>query len=172
MKWSFLLSILVVGCVDSYVGFYDPYSEVQTNGEFQPYVAEFELRLGRPTPDIVIFFVDDLTNDSASAIGDCLAGTFGGRRIIRISHQWWNDHDDGPDRKILIFHEMSHCVLNRPHTYSCFVSDDAPVSIMNPYIGPTRDAWEARQAYYEAELFGEDGPGDEPTYVCSQETND
>lgn len=96
---------------------------------------------------------------SSSVLGLCV---YASPRYILINSQWWNSSTTkNSDRQYLIFHEMAHCILNRPHkTETTYFEDDlqksitVPVSMMYPSI-ISSNIYKNNMTYYHNELFDE-----------------
>jgi hypothetical protein len=133
-------------------GTLDPREGNGIDPEFASYVARFERYYGRPIGDIPIYFAKMESNKSA---GECWIWWGGYRtyREIRIDRRWWNQMGDTFQREILIFHELGHCELNRPHTEE-MRNMFAPMSIMYPSVNVSH--WRTyllNHDYYIKELF-------------------
>jgi len=79
---------------------------------YQPYVDSFEKRLGKKistTISIVPKFSDSTINPKA--IGVCY---YAYPRKIELLQSYWRSASN-TTRKILIYHELGHCELNRDH---------------------------------------------------------
>jgi hypothetical protein len=86
-----------------------------------------------------------------STVGLCTRGPV---PFIEIKKSYWDLIKSG-ERKILIYHELGHCILMRDHTASSFVNKDKfvlPGSIMHPYI-LSGFYFEQNEDYYLKELF-------------------
>ena len=99
-KLILFLIIGIFGCSRSPVN--------RIGGEFNQYVYEFASLSRIQIPPIIIMF-DEIGTDG----GQCQ--TQGQQKTIVISRTSWDN--SCPDRKRgLIFHELGHCVMGRPHT--------------------------------------------------------
>lgn len=65
-------------------------------------------------------------------VGVCISYSNGDRKI-EIDKEAWDAYDD-ESREMLIFHELGHCVLDRPHREELITSGyrQIPASIMYP----------------------------------------
>lgn len=84
----------------------------------QPYVDDFiqqaaDRGIELSIEDLVILFEDDLEVDNISAAGLCQRG--GGSPTIKLDTTSVNWTINLASREQLVFHELGHCVLNRPH---------------------------------------------------------
>lgn len=146
MRW-FIAILILSGCGKGLTG------PSVNHGVFEPFFQEFEtasLEHGRDTTGddaLVIEF-----GNSADEAGTCYSG-FDGRHI-EINEQIWNDYDD-TYRKLLIYHELGHCLLNRVHDQK-LRENRYPESIMNPNIVSITEIWDTDSEYYLNELFTSD----------------
>ncbi len=120
-------------------------------GEFAPYVHEFErlsVVYGNPSKieDLVMSFD---TPDSPQEQGWCRLSS-DKSPYIGINRTSW-DLMDETERKLLVFHELGHCIKLRKHTTSALGTGE-PASLMNPY---SIDAYtySTLEGYYLQELF-------------------
>jgi hypothetical protein len=51
-------------------------------------------------------------NDEQNVIGTCYPWI----KEIHINKDWWEKNQSSEQRVSLMFHELGHCILNRPHT--------------------------------------------------------
>ena len=140
----FFCSLLITGCGKFRVTIIDP--------EIKPYVEQFEQILGKKTNVTVIFHAMPAGHETA--IGVCREipdGNLGYYQEIWIDPVDWNlESTDDDDKRVLIFHELGHCVLHRGH-YNEF-ERGRPISIMNWFhIGIWYD--DSSRGYYDSELF-------------------
>jgi len=83
----------------------------------------------------------------------CQTSIFGDEynKIVINSQEW--EGLNHTRRKLLIWHELGHCILKRTHKEH--PDKPVPVSIMNPYIDIELELWYLNNpSYYEAELCG------------------
>ena len=147
------LSLFLVGCNQNLQS--DPRTLHGIDSAFSMYVAQFEYYLGRSIGDIPIQFVPQHGN----VVGECIVWNSQWREI-QIDPNYWNadPNDGGPiddDEKLsLVWHELSHCVLNRGHLATTFDDNGWLVftSLMNPYLFFSHEYPETK-AYYINELF-------------------
>ncbi len=118
-----------------------------------PYVLRFERDAnlqGRPVliDDLIVRF-EDLGSGKAGACakGDDVTPT------ITLSSYYWPMFDEGM-REELVYHELGHCILNRPHLTATTIDNGEVIykSIMNNnlFAGIT---YEIHRSYYVHELF-------------------
>jgi hypothetical protein len=99
----------------------------------------------------------DPSLSGTSILGMCV---YASPRYIVINETWWkNTSTTNADRQYLIFHEMAHCILNRPHKMeTTFLVDyptmAVPVSMMYPSI-MSSTIYKNNMNYYHSELFDE-----------------
>lgn len=91
----------------------DPSASFLTDPEFHPYIKEFESYHGATIAYVPIGF-----EDLAGPAGVCYRTTLNGQitnAYVKIDRKYWTTLSEY-QRLNLIFHELGHCVLNRPHT--------------------------------------------------------
>ena len=120
-------------------------------GEYTWAVNAFEQAAkdqGRPlvVDDLIIEVSQDLDYRVA---GECVTGTFL-TPTIRLN-KIWVESSDRDYLKLLIFHELGHCVLGREHHMERLRSG-SPESIMYPASVSLRQ-FKKEENYYMAELF-------------------
>lgn len=78
------------------------------------------------------FHIDDLVLEfgrtSPDAIGQCFRQA-GATSVVLISADYWK-YASGPEKEIVVFHELGHCLLNYDHM-NAVDSNGMPASIMN-----------------------------------------
>jgi len=156
-KLAFMLVILT-GCTTVNVMKIYPERDIFIHHEFKPFLKSFELvglKYGRffPSFAVTINLVDDIGNSWAS--GMCYYSDTGINEI-RIRKAAWELMSDF-DKEALIFHELGHCLLNRPHC-AAETKKGTPFSIMHPYV-VEGELWEKYRSFYMKELF-------EPSRKC------
>ena len=87
--------------------------------------------------------VKSLSN--SQAIGTCHSIS----KEIKILESYWTRASDS-QKKLLIYHELAHCYLNRPHKSE--LVNGIPVSIMYP-SNIHREHFKAFESMYVEELF-------------------
>jgi hypothetical protein len=147
----------------------------QAHGQFEPYFQAFEaasVRQGRsPYGDASLPIVFQSIPPGEDAVAQCLKpgpdNLITGRIVVVDPAQWALLTET--QRTETIYHEMSHCLLNRIHT-SVTIVVPVPVdllqlfppgttttsiadSIMNPTVQGDDWAFETYRNYYETELF-------------------
>lgn len=116
----------------------------QVDPEFQPYVDLFMEYANLPVIHVDMYF----NPQSGNVIGVCYKR--GNDRKVEIDVEWW-DKAGELDREILIFHELGHCVLEKPHT-NFDLEDGCGGSVMNEYhIGAY--CYDKHYDHYIEELF-------------------
>lgn len=123
-------------------------------GSFYPYIDEFETegrRFGRVRriDDLVIEVGEDLEPGS---IAQCITAPFS-TPTIRIRSDW--NLNSPVQQKLVLFHELGHCVLGRPHRDD-LLPDGLPASMMNAHNVGAR-IYAHDPDYYLCELFGGTG---------------
>jgi len=133
----------------------DPRRRNLIEREFLPLVESFEAERGIPvsTP---IYFTDDLPN---SVLGVCIVWS---KDDVTVGEIRVNQKTFGRSRfesEMIIFHELGHCELKRPHTEELtrlFDQRIIPYSLMFPSIFLSSDYSRFRE-HYIIELFGRGG---------------
>ena len=98
--------------------------------------------------NLIVRFTNKL---DASTLGECWDyhdGTEGNPTIYINYNDWLTQTETR--RKVVMFHELGHCVLWRGHNET--YTNGIPTSIMYPYIGSDSD-YLNNWAYYMQELF-------------------
>ena len=153
MKLSFIYTLLLVLILLSCnkdeeleYGFVD--------GRLSPYFERFEQEAS------IRGVVTDLSPESIEAfIQNIFPGTVAGQcqrndnrpSQIIIDETIWNESSD-TEKEFLIFHELGHCILGRPHLDSAH-TDGRCTSIMHSVSGVCRNEYESRRSEYLDELF-------------------
>ena len=153
---TFLLTALTIGCAPERlstgkVGSIDP--------AFKSYISTFESMYGAKVTDIDFYF----KALDYPVIGQCSIWTtnYGKIKHIQVDPTYWNDEITSEEQKIgLIFHEIGHCFLDRPHTEDkMFYTPQGfsfkvkiPSSIMYPYNFYS-SFYEPLKSYYYTELI-------------------
>ena len=122
--------------------------QAPTDNEFVPLVDEFNALIvarGLPAASVPVAF-----GETHGSLGVCTRSAFGGNEVT-IDREWWNLCSPAAKR-LLIFHELGHCVLGRAHR------DDVdegghPVSIMNSRASILAADFESRKEALEHELL-------------------
>lgn len=140
---SLLMGGLVSGCGRA----------VYQVGEFQRYVTQFEnesIARGHPTRvhDLIIEFGDLPPNKN----GNCRTSSVLTPKIT-INRAVWPMLDE-PRREALLFHEIGHCILGRPHDDAEVVlgGRSRPESVMATYLLDS-NVYQANREAYLNELF-------------------
>jgi hypothetical protein len=132
-------------------------------GQFLPFVQAFEasgLRYGidfHGSPETIPINFGQPIGDG-HILGQCDWNLISGKQIVIDQISW--ELLDAYSQKVLIYHELGHCVLGRVHRNDKILfPDDAgvldiplPASIMNMYLLDGY-IYAAYPDYYESELF-------------------
>ena len=140
---------------------------VSIDPTFQPYVDSFvadakSVGVNVTIDNLSIHFTNGLAKET---LGECTTFTNNATPTIQIDAQDWpNESDDY--RKIVLYHELSHCVLNRAHvTTGTIVNGRCVVtSIMYPDIESQTDMYTDNWNYYVQELFHSGTVGGQTCY--------
>ncbi len=92
----------------------------------------------------------DLGSEATGIVGECDTET----KRMRFDRVYWNEAND-QQREVVVFHELGHCVLNRPHTKASIAGPNntaVPASIMYPQVLDT-DLYKKNRDYYCQELI-------------------
>ena len=116
---------------------------------FEPFVARFQQEANKQgvgegvqkeLPFITIKFDDNARMAQSGAVGYCQVD--GDEKTIGISKEYWSSkYIKLSDQEAVVFHELGHCVLGRPHTQDevkvidvTFIDYRLPSSVMYPDI--------------------------------------
>lgn len=116
------------------------------------YLADFEAEWGNFAMDLNVTLEDQI--DIPSAAGGTTIGVcdLGWPKRVMLLRGWWYVMSDDAHR-VLMYHELGHCLLNRPHDTD-INPDGAPASIMYPIIDGVVENWPEQKRRYVDELFG------------------
>lgn len=123
------------------------------------YIEKFEQMYGGEVGGIKIIFAEQ----ESPVIGMCKVWSNGSskRKQIEVDPYYWNHEDTSEEEKIgLIYHELGHCFLDRPHTEDKFthvlpeysVGVRVPSSLMYPYNFYS-NRYKDLESYYFTELI-------------------
>lgn len=136
---------------------HDPRGKVLIEPDFLPLVRDFELNHGNgqeiQTP---IYFTNDLPR---SVLGVCILWKKGNKQIGEIKVNRDTFGRDPIESEMIIFHELGHCELNRPHTEDLTILPDGrivPFSLMYPVLFLSSD-YSRFHEHYIIELFERGG---------------
>lgn len=148
LKWGImkilLSSLLAVSCINC--SKFKSIENYNIDSAFKPYIKQYVEVKERETgfthtsnPSIAFKSLE------GPVIGLCY-WYFNGKREIFIDPEYWfSESTTDYDRRLLIFHEMGHCDLDRGH--------NGPSSIMEEYhIGGF--IYQRHMSYFDQELFG------------------
>jgi hypothetical protein len=150
-----LLSLLIVGCQRPTAKI------VSIDPAFQKYVDDFVADSRTVGSDIVIdnLIMQFTTQQTAETLGECQyyvddSGNVLGTPTIQIDAQDWPTESD-TYRKIVIYHELGHCVLFRKHVFTGNILNNycSSTSIMFPYIQNTTNMYTENWSWYVEEMF-------------------
>lgn len=116
--------------------------------ETHAYIQLFQDMMGTNIKHLTIQW-GRTTNDPSSYRGKVVVGYCefkGGKPVITLDKEYWTN---SPNKDIILWHEMGHCVLGRQHD-THILKNGKPASIMYP-IGFNID--EEEKDYYLDELF-------------------
>lgn len=150
------LSLLMMGCGE--LGLMSKNTELTPSRpvrseDLKLFVEDFENTYSQNVSFSVTFKPSSEMKSSTpgySIIGLCQIYSSGFRQVF-VNESWWGSAGDNA-RKILIFHELGHCQLNRDHD-TRISSDGRPYSLMYPIIDPVLFYYNTGSAnYYLTEL--------------------
>lgn len=159
LKYTFVVALTLlayrVGCGTS--------QPKKSFGIFQQYVDSFKAA-GKTqgvkiyTGGLQIEFVEGFKGpkgdkyDYSHVIGLCVPGDELNLSTIYILRPYWRDVDE-MHKEQLIWHEMGHCVLGRPHLMQ--IKENHPISIMYPDTNVVNDEewYAAHKKDFIEELF-------------------
>jgi hypothetical protein len=118
-------------------------------GNVQPFVNEFHVDataygLGTIDENGLIVQFGTLWTDTSTVIGLCQ--TSDGSPLVTLDQRWFDNADD-ESRRILVYHELGHCLLGQVHR---------PDSIMEPII-LSDNLFEKNTDEYLSEFFKHQG---------------
>lgn len=94
-----------------------------------PYIKEFEETYHVDASFIEARLADgDLLKNQPDVVGLCEMG----KRRVSFKREFWNVFGY-QERKLLVFHELGHCVFNKDHRDD-FYTDGCPKSIMATFL--------------------------------------
>lgn len=125
---SLLLLLVVVGCGVQQNDIYDktpvivfrpenaPENLTTSEADIEIFADELEDIANNegmefPTKEVVYVF-EDLTSVNQYTIGNCTV--YADKNVIRIDIEYWANANDW-NKRVLVWHEMGHCVLGRGH---------------------------------------------------------
>ncbi len=134
-----------------------PAKTVSIDAAFQVYVNDFISEgqvQGRAIviDNLLVHFAQKLSGET---IGECFLGDTINPTILIDSGSWANGSETY--RKVLMFHELSHCVLLRPHIFTMNGPGGIPTSLMYPTMYDDDNLYINNWAYYMKELFNPGG---------------
>lgn len=174
--WLVMLILSMYGCTHQPV-------QKSSEANFNLYLMEFAIQSQglyniHELNNIVTVKFHDYGENDEGIVGTCFYKSFV-KNEIWINKEWWNSKYRSPWQKAeVLFHELGHCVLNRPHTippiYSTgfrawfetflfdlgifkkqkdYLKDGCPNSMMYPYTISTLCVM-LHYDHYMNELFG------------------
>lgn len=103
-------------------------ARVAQDATLEPLIIDFQNRYGRDTSQIYAYLTFDNPNfDTGIVEGYC-----DGAQSIWIDPYYFNNDSDLL-KMALVYHELGHCVLRRPHLDTTY-PDGCPISIMSTYL--------------------------------------
>lgn len=120
-------------------------SNTDINPEFIEYTKDFEKLCGIPVTGRKIQFSDDL---GSNYVGWCVQNN------IFVDKEAW-DRYDSDGRRIILYHELGHCVLNRRHDDRLVELSgipEVPKSLMNSFPLRVLLVYKMNKDYYHKEL--------------------
>jgi len=153
MRYFLLLILLMSSCGKSLVRPINPYdtthsNKVEIDKAFDEYVDDFEDDWGLDVTDLVMEFetIEQDPETTTTRLGVCYTRHNTTPRVI-IGPETWVNMDE-TRRKLLIYHELGHCVLFRKHI------EGTNTSIMNPILLSSA-VFKKNEDYFINELFDE-----------------
>jgi hypothetical protein len=128
-----------------------PYNPPQA-AELTLYAQFFDAMYGTESEfTIELSFEETRTESHPKAIGWCFINS---KRKITINPEFWANAREF-EKEALMFHELGHCALNRPHTDAKMYDPqfgELPGSLMAPFIINNEAAYVKYRDYYLNEL--------------------
>lgn len=129
---KYLICFLLASCAPPIIN-----QHIEVESEFQYYIDSFESYSGVKYEGSAIFVEQNvLSFYKKDAIGVCIKHNTGNKEIKIDKEYWFLISNEAKEQ--LIFHELGHCALNRPHQeeiLSVLLDDEIynyPQSIMYP----------------------------------------
>ena len=151
MRYVFVLFLFLSACG----GLFEGPPVVSIEPALQEYVDNFLVEgasRGHPIQitDLIVRFSPDLGDN---VLGECWTGG-SSTPTIYISMRYW-PYETVVYRRIIMFHELGHCVLNREHELTGRIRNGycTPSSIMWPYIIDETNMYLTNWNDYMVELF-------------------
>lgn len=142
MKYLILL-FLINGCALNTA--IKPFNKV--NPEFNEYYNEFQEKYNIQANTPI-----DFGKTEGTTVAYCSRNSLVGNWIVVNEEKWKNFNKTG--KTLIIFHELGHCILNRPHNNEIFTADACPKSIMYPQLDDVYFCFNKYKEYYYNELIG------------------
>ena len=122
------------------------------DAEFAPYVERFQQMAMNSNVAVSMNSLSVIFGQPSGARQNavCLTHTLSFEKKILIRTSTWEEMDELA-REALIFHELGHCLLGRPHT-SAVDAHGIPLSMMSPWT-MSSSTYSARREDYLSELF-------------------
>ena len=152
IKAALIILIMIpftVACAPQKTFTTNPHHEdpnVQAPEEVIAYIERFEVAGSLTVLSLLVKF----QTLKAPTVGECVRG--GGMPLIYLDPDFWDNSYDWK-REQLMFHELGHCILDRPHTDQK-LEDGCPISIMDPYV-IGESCYLSHRNYYFEELFNQ-----------------
>lgn len=174
MSWSKIIPFILILIYLASCSSEEPESRVEVSPEFRPYVRLFEQEAAKRD----IFF-DFEESGLEILLGptrvDNAAGVCRGDGSIEIEKNVWNNYSDA-GKEQLIFHELGHCVLSRPHRNTVLNNGEWGSIMRGSPIPENRGVAVnysgRRKQYYVDELFDENTPFPDWVDITRQYTDD
>lgn len=134
-KFKFLLLFIPVIIATVFACKEEPYEPIHP--QLLPYIEDFIFEANERDFDISIdsigieVYFENISDPSV--IGRCLRNEDGENESIAVDPVYWKQATE-LEREYVMFHELGHCVLNRPHTTAADGSNIC-LSIMEPGTG-------------------------------------
>lgn len=141
----------------------------------EPVISEVDQLLSSLISDFKIKYSVDInysvTLDSNVKTGQSLSNELviglceiwaSGNKFVYINNSWFSSKEiTNQQRKILVFHELAHCSLNRDHDLRTY-NDGMPYSMMYPIINQIVPFFSIYENYYLTELANNSIGGNDP----------
>jgi len=145
VKW--FVPLILISCSQIPI---KPYRSVDP--ELMPYVKDFERDYNLSLEKVTARFYNlDLIMDDRNVVGICEYNYHDNtKNKVFIDTKYWT-FASGIHRKMLVYHELGHCVLHRKHRRDK-LKNGCPTSLMNPSILKAR-CFYRNEEYYITELW-------------------
>lgn len=169
--FSFLLFLFGCGKSDDYGS--SPYSSYPAySSPAENLISEYE-SLFKVSVDFPVYVNNEKTGSTPQGykiLGLCIIES-NGQKSVYINKDWWDSKKE-KDQRVLLYHELTHCVFNRGHDDRKY-ANGMPFSIMSSVINPVLRFYLKYERYYLNEIVnpeaGNLAPETTSTFITTEE---